>query len=163
MTPQCSQALDTGNQYNAPAINGSEFCRHHDPQRPRKEAKDETSETESIVLPPILDNYSILIAVNEVVQALTEGRIKRSVADTLLSAIKLAVRLVKESIRQDPALTLIRRASNPRTSIDRSRPSRKGAQRFQSRDRRRLRNRRSQSPASPICDRATRINRQTAS
>lgn len=96
MTPQCLQSLDNGQQCTAPAISGSKFCRHHDPHRPQKEPKEKSSETEPLILPPLLDKPSILVALNEVMLALAEGRIKRSVADTLLSIIKLANRLLTE-------------------------------------------------------------------
>jgi hypothetical protein len=96
MTPQCLQSLNNGEQCTAPAVNGSKFCRHHDPQRPHNEPKEKSSETEPLILPPLLDKPSILVALNEVMMALAEGRIKRSVADTLLSIIKLGNRLLTE-------------------------------------------------------------------
>ena len=96
MTPQCSQSLTNGQRCNAPAVNGSKFCRHHDPQRPLKPAKEESRDSETLNLPPLLDKPSILIALNQVVHALAEGRVKRSVADTLLSSIKFANRLLNE-------------------------------------------------------------------
>jgi hypothetical protein len=96
MTPRCPQTLDNGQRCSALAINGSKFCRHHDPQCPPRPAKEEPPESEPLILPPLVDKPSILAALNEVVQALAGGRIKRSVADTLLSAIKLANRLLTE-------------------------------------------------------------------
>ena len=96
MTPRCPQTLDNGQRCSALAINGSKYCRHHDPQRPPKPAREEPPESEPLLLPPLFDKPSILAALNEVVQALAGGRIKHSVADTLLYAIKLAARLVTE-------------------------------------------------------------------
>jgi len=96
MTPRCPQTLDNGQRCSALAINGSKYCRHHDPQRPPKPAREESRESEPLLLPPLFDKPSILAALNEVVQALAGGRIKHSVADTLLHAIKLAARLVTE-------------------------------------------------------------------
>jgi hypothetical protein len=96
MSPQCLQSLNNGEQCAAPAINGSKFYRHHDPKRPHKEPKAKSSETEPLILPPLLDKPSILVALNEVMLALAEGRIKRSVADSLVSIIKLANRLLTE-------------------------------------------------------------------
>lgn len=96
MTPQCSQSLTNGQRCNAPAVNGSRFCRHHDPQRPLKPAKEESRDSEPLILPPLVDKPSILAALNVVLHALAEGRIKRSVAGTLLSAIKFANRLLTE-------------------------------------------------------------------
>ena len=51
---------------------------------------------EPLILPAMVDKPSALAALNTVIQALGEGRIKRSVADTLLAAIKLANRLLTE-------------------------------------------------------------------
>ena len=96
MTPRCPQTLDNGQRCSALAINGSKFCRHHDPERPPKPAKEESRDSQPLILPPLFDKPSILAALNEVVQALADGRIKHSVADTLLYAIKLAARLVTE-------------------------------------------------------------------
>ena len=99
MTTQCTHTLATGEPCNAPALNGGPFCRHHYPQLPLKDhkpAKQESRQSEPLILPTLLDKPSILKAVNEVIQALAAGRIKRSVADTLLSAIKFAGRLLTE-------------------------------------------------------------------
>jgi hypothetical protein len=96
MAPKCFQSLDNGQRCSAPALNDSKFCRHHDPRRPQQEIKDKSRESEPLFLPPLFDKPSMLAAVNQVVQALAEGRIKRSVADTLLSAIKFANRLLTE-------------------------------------------------------------------
>jgi len=95
MAPRCYQSLDNGQRCNAPAIHGSKFCRHHDPQRP-KQAAAESRDSETLELPPLLDKPSMLVALNQVTQALAAGRIKRSVAATLLSCIKLANRLIAE-------------------------------------------------------------------
>jgi hypothetical protein len=73
-----------------------------DPNRPQPEprqqnnAKAKSSESEPLYLPPLIDKPSMLVALNLVVRALGERRIRRSVADTLLSAIKFADRLVTE-------------------------------------------------------------------
>jgi len=96
MAPRCYQSLDNGQRCNSPAIHGSRFCRHHDQQRTAKSAKEKSPEMEPLALPPLLDKPSILAAVNIIVHALAEGRIKRSMAETLLSAIKLANRLITE-------------------------------------------------------------------
>jgi len=96
MAPRCYQSLDNGQRCNSPAIHGSRFCRHHDQQRTTKSAQEKSPEMEPLALPPLLDKPSILAAVNIVVHALAEGRIKRSMAETLLSAIKLANRLITE-------------------------------------------------------------------
>lgn len=97
MAPRCYQSLDNGQRCNAPAIHGSRFCRHHDSQRVSlKEPKPKATESEPLNLPPLVDKPSMLAALNIVALALAEGRIKRSVAHTLISAIKLADRLLTE-------------------------------------------------------------------
>ena len=94
MTRRCLQTLENGQRCNAPAIDTSKYCRHHDPQLPPKSAKE--PEMEPIHLPLIIDRPSALKAINIVLQAMGETRIKRSVAGTLLSGIKLATRLITE-------------------------------------------------------------------
>lgn len=100
MSPNCTQSLENGKSCNAPAMNGSKFCRHHDPQRPPRPAKEESRESETLVLPSLEDKYSILLALDEIIHALAEGRIKRSVASTLISGIKVCSRLVSELIEE---------------------------------------------------------------
>ena len=95
MAPRCYQSLDNGQRCNAPAILGSKFCRHHDEHAPRQ-TKPEARESEPLHLPSLIDKPSALAALNQVIQALGDGRIKRSVAETLLSAIKFGARLLTE-------------------------------------------------------------------
>ena len=96
MTPNCLQNLDNGQRCSAPALNGSKFCRHHDPRRPPRSVCAESPDTNPLLLPRILDKQSALVALNEVVQALAEGRIPCSLAQTMLSAIRFAARLINE-------------------------------------------------------------------
>ena len=127
MTPNCSQPLSNGQRCSAPAINGSKFCRHHDPQRPPRPVEEKTRETEPLALPPLLDKPSILAALNEVLHALAEGRIKRSAADTLLSGIKLAHRLLNEIAEAGETVLPVTGCSQPKpvalaASSDRPKP-----------------------------------------
>ncbi|MBS1802064.1 MAG: hypothetical protein JST28_01795 [Acidobacteria bacterium] len=94
MLRRCLHTIENGQRCNAPATDTSKYCRHHNPQSPARAAQE--TETEPIHLPLIVDRPSALAALNTVMQALGEGCIKRSAADTLLSAIKLAVRLIAE-------------------------------------------------------------------
>ena len=97
MTPNCTQSLENGKPCNAPAINGSAFCRHHDQQRPSRTTHNEKApETQLLDLPDINDKQAALVAINEIIQALAGGRIKRSVAQTLLSAINSITRLMDQ-------------------------------------------------------------------
>jgi len=102
MPPKCFQTLDNGQRCSAPAILTSKYCRHHDPEtqareaRMQKEARDKSRDSEPLFLPPLLDKPSMLSAVNLVVHALAEGRIKSSAAETLICAIKFANRLLND-------------------------------------------------------------------
>jgi hypothetical protein len=81
-----------------------------DPNRPQPESRPQDSskakspESAPLYLPALVDKQSMLVALNLVVRALGERRIKCSVAGTLLSAIKLADRLVTEI--QDAGLSV---------------------------------------------------------
>lgn len=92
----CTHALASGQHCNAPALNGSAFCRHHGPRRPPRETQEKAHQTAHLVLPLLHDKPSILAALNELIQALAHDRIKLSEATTLLSGIKLAARLIRE-------------------------------------------------------------------
>ena len=97
MAPRCYQTLENGQRCSAPAIYTSKYCRHHDPQLlALKEARPKDPEAEPLILPQLVDKTSVLAALNLVLHALSEGRIKRSVAHTLLSAIRFGYRLLTE-------------------------------------------------------------------
>ena len=96
MSPNCTQSLENGKSCNAPAMNGSKFCRHHDPQRPPRPAKEEARQSETLELPLLQDPYAVLLAMDMVVRALAEGRIKRPVADTLISGIKFCGHAIRK-------------------------------------------------------------------
>ena len=97
MAPRCYQTLENGQRCSAPAIYTSKYCRHHDPQLlALKEARPKDPEAEPLILPQLVDKTSVLAALNLVLHALSEGRIKRSVAHSLLSGIRFAYRLLTE-------------------------------------------------------------------
>src|SRR4029079_3087060 len=96
MLRRCLQNLENGTRCNAFAPETSKYCRHHDPQLPAKPAKEESAEMEPLHLPLIIDMPQALPAGNMVLQAMGERRIKRSVAGTFLSGIKLASRVLTE-------------------------------------------------------------------
>src|SRR5690348_14978527 len=93
MLRRCLQTLENGQCCNAFATDTSKYCRHHDPAKPAKEA---SAEMEPLHLPLIIDRSSALTAVNIVLQAMGERRIKRPLAGTFLSGIKLASRVLTE-------------------------------------------------------------------
>lgn len=103
MTPNCSQTHDNGKPCNAPAMIGSKFCRHHDPQRTQRPSQQKAPEHEPLTLPDINNKQCALVAINEIIQALASGRIRRSVAQTLLSAINSATRLMDQILEEGEA------------------------------------------------------------
>ena len=97
MAPRCYQTLENGQRCSAPAIFTSKYCCHHDPQLlALKEVRPKDHEAQPLILPQLVDKTSVFAALNVVLQALSEGRIKHSVAHTLLSAIRFASRLLTE-------------------------------------------------------------------
>lgn len=94
MSRQCTHLLTPGQQCQAPAVTGSSFCRHHDPRK-RIEAAQQ-GESEPFVLPELEDSRSLLRAVNEVLHAMSERRIKRSEGGTLLFGLQLASKFMHE-------------------------------------------------------------------
>jgi len=87
MRIECSHLLASGEKCQAPAVTGSSLCRHH---HPRKHAKT----TDPFSLPPFSDHSSLLVAISEVLQAITERRITRSEAGTLLFGLQMASRVM---------------------------------------------------------------------
>ena len=94
MLRRCLHTLENGQRCNAPATDTSKYCRHHDPQLPAKPA----SETgmEPIALPLVINRPSALKAINIVLLAMGDGRLKRPVAGTFLSGLKLAAHVITE-------------------------------------------------------------------
>ena len=115
MAPRCYQSFANGQRCNAPAIHGSKYCRHHDAQQSKQEPKASSQEAEQpLTLPSLVDRPSMLAAINLVLQALAEGRIKRSVAETLLSGIKFAHRLMNEIAEAGETIHPMAEYSQPR-------------------------------------------------
>lgn len=94
MSTQCTHTLNSGEQCNAPALNGTAFCRHHDPGRTHKPAQPRHRESEPLELPDLCDKSAVLFSVNRVLQALAERRIKCSEAEVLINGLKLATKLM---------------------------------------------------------------------
>ena len=92
MSTQCAQTLASGEPCHAPAISTGSRCRHHDPERPRKAAR----ESQPLNLPPLVNKTNLLAAITEVLSAMGERRIKRSEGGTLLYGLQLAGRLMTE-------------------------------------------------------------------
>ncbi len=97
MSKQCLQCLSNGEQCNAPAVNGTLFCRHHHPQREIDlEREWKLRQSQPFSIPPLQDRTCILAAVNAVLAALADRVIKRSEADTFIHGLKFAAKLMTE-------------------------------------------------------------------
>ena len=95
--PQCLQSLDNGQPCNAPQVNGSKFCRHHDPQRElEQERQMKLRQKQPFSLPDFNDNVGIVVTIKAVLNAMADRRIKRSEAETFLHGLKFAGRLIAE-------------------------------------------------------------------
>lgn len=94
---QCLQSLHNGQQCNAPAVNGTLFCRHHDPQHELdQERRRKERAKEPFFLPPFSDDAGVLDCVTAVLNGLSDRVIKRPEADTFLQGLKFAVRLMEK-------------------------------------------------------------------
>jgi hypothetical protein len=89
MRTECAHLHISGQKCHAPAVNGSSLCRHH---RPRNCAEHHAP----LSLPPISDRSSLLVAIFEVLQAISERRISRADAGTLLFGLQMASRVMSE-------------------------------------------------------------------
>jgi len=101
MSKRCLQALNNGEQCNAPAVNGTLFCRHHDPQREielekEDERKRKERQSRPFALPHFHDKVGVFAAVTAVLNGLSDRVIKRSEAQTYLFGLKFADRLMAE-------------------------------------------------------------------
>ena len=88
---QCLQSLMNGERCQAPAVNGTLFCRHHDPQKEIEyERKLKQRQTEPFQLPDFDDKRGLFIAIKSVLHAFSDRKIKRSEAETYLYGLKMA-------------------------------------------------------------------------
>jgi hypothetical protein len=81
MRTECTHFLASGRKCKAPAVGGTSLCRHHHP-------RDRARQHAPLILPEINDNRTLLRAINDVVRALAEGRIKRGEGGTLLALLQ---------------------------------------------------------------------------
>src|SRR6185503_20002999 len=96
MSAECIHTLESGHKCHAPARNGSTFCHHHAPRPQLDPNPREMQQSEPIALPPLHSKCSMLLAVNEVLDALAGRRIKSSEARALLFGLKFAHHLMTE-------------------------------------------------------------------
>jgi len=94
MPTPCTHILPSGQKCNAPALNGGSLCRHH---RPRKRSdRSLPIESAPFVLPVFEDSRGLLRAVTDVLNAMSERRIKRSEGGTFLFGLQIASRLISD-------------------------------------------------------------------
>jgi len=94
---QCLQALNNGQRCQAPAVNGTLFCRHHDPQPEiEEERRLELRRTQPFSLPEFHDKAGIFVAISAVLHGVSDRKIKRSEAETYLLGLKFASRILTE-------------------------------------------------------------------
>ena len=94
---ECAQSLINGEKCAAPAVTGTLFCRHHDPQREiDEERRGKLREQGKFSLPDFHDKAGLLAAIRAVLDAMAERIIKRSEAQTFLCGLKFAAQIMKE-------------------------------------------------------------------
>ena len=86
--PECRHILTTGRKCKGPALKGRPFCHHHARQR-NLSGRNQRS-INSVELPPLEDHSSVVLAIDQIIFALTHRRITDELAARLLYAIQLA-------------------------------------------------------------------------
>ena len=86
--PECRHILTTGRKCKGPALKGRPFCHHHARQR-NYSGRNQRS-INSVELPPLEDHSSVVLAIDQIIFALTHRRITDELAARLLYAIQLA-------------------------------------------------------------------------
>ena len=98
--PECRHILASGQKCHFVALKGRPFCYHH--ARGRTIAAQNLHLDSSLILPPLEDNASILIAINQVITALSTGRIDNKSAGRYLYGIQLASQTIRRIEHQPP-------------------------------------------------------------
>jgi hypothetical protein len=93
MFAECCHVQTSGQKCKSPIVQHSIFCYFHRNVRERAELPPPRQGT-PFVLPFIEDSRGVLVAVNEVLRAMGQGRIKRNEASTYLSGIQLAAKVI---------------------------------------------------------------------
>ena len=92
MFTTCTHTLESGETCQSPAVRNTTLCFHHTPREIIRRSPRRSSA--SFELPALDSRNSILVATNEVIQRLAEGSIKRSEAETMLKALKMATHMM---------------------------------------------------------------------
>lgn len=98
---ECRHILTSGRKCHSPALRGRPFCFHHGRQRNLLGCNQRS--INSVELPSLEDQSSILLAINQVIFALTHGRITDKMASRLLYAIQLAQNSINRAQAPDSA------------------------------------------------------------
>jgi hypothetical protein len=93
MFAECCHVQTSGQKCKSPIVQHSIFCYFHRNVRERAELPPPRQGT-PFVLPFIEDSRGVLVAVNEVLRAMGQGRIKRNEASTYLSGTQLAAKVI---------------------------------------------------------------------
>ncbi len=91
--PECRHILPSGQKCHAIALRGRPFCFHH--ARVRTIAAQNLHLDHSVILPPIEDHASVLVAINQVLTALSTGRIDIKTAGRHLYALQIAAQTIR--------------------------------------------------------------------
>jgi hypothetical protein len=98
---ECRHILSSGRKCHSPALTGKPFCFHH--SRLRNYTGRNQRSIDSVELPTLEDQSSILLSINQVVFSLTHGRITDKMASRLLYAIQLAQNAINRAEKLDSA------------------------------------------------------------
>jgi hypothetical protein len=93
MFAECCHVQTSGQKCKSAAVQHSIFCYFHRNVRERAELPPPRQGT-PFLLPFIEDSRGVLVAVNEVLRAMRQNRIKRNEASTYLSGIQLAAKVI---------------------------------------------------------------------
>jgi hypothetical protein len=96
--PECRHILTSGRKCRAIALRGKPFCFQH--SRQRTLAAD--LPYKSVKLPPLEDHASILLALTQVMRAMTANRLDSKAAGRCLYAIQLAMQTIRLIEAQPP-------------------------------------------------------------
>lgn len=98
--PECRHILATGQKCHAVALRDRPFCYHH--ARRRTIAAQNLHLDSSLILPTIEDNASVLMAMNQVLVALSTGRIDVKAAGRYIYGIQIASQTIRRIEKQPP-------------------------------------------------------------
>jgi hypothetical protein len=98
--PECRHILASGEKCHLIALRGRPFCYRH--ARTRTVAAQNLHLDQSLILPPIEDHASILIAINQILTALSTGRIDNKTAGRYMYGIQIASQTIRRMEQMPP-------------------------------------------------------------